>query len=154
MDDYLTKPFRKQDLSAKIESWLSRTPAATDTHITPREDPLITRTSELAEGLKQFEDDYGKEMALKIVGMFVPDAEARMARIERAVKQHDFRELEEAAHGLKSGCANVGAKQMAQLCAQLETCGEVKSLGNSEELLTKLRQNWATVRTEIATYRE
>jgi PAS domain S-box-containing protein len=154
MDDYLTKPFRKQDLSAKIESWLPRTPAATETAITPSEDPFATGTSELAEGLKQLEDDYGKEMALKIVAMFVPDAEARIARIQRAVKQHDFRELEEAAHGLKSGCANVGVRQMAQLCAELETCGEAKSLGNSEELLSKLRENWAIVRTEMAAYRE
>jgi len=154
MDDYLRKPFRKEELAAKIQTWLSGTARATDNHNVPGGDAFPDHTSELAQGLRQLEDDYGKEMALKIVEMFLPDAEARMKRIARAVERQDFKELEEASHGLKSGAANVGAKQMAQLCAELERCGESRSMADAQQILSDLRESWAMVRTEIATYRQ
>ena len=102
---------------------------------------------DVANGLKQLEEDYGKEMVLKIVGMFIPDAEARIAQIDQAIKQEDFRALEEAAHGLKSGAANIGAKEMSQLCQQLETQGELGQIGDAPEVLKKLVASWIKVRT-------
>ena len=150
MDDYLSKPFRKHDLSVKIAGWLSRITPSTDNQSTVGGE----HSSELAQGLEQLEDDYGKEMVLKIVGMFVPDAEARIERIEQAIEQKDFKELEEASHSLKSSSANVGARAMAQICAELEACGETRSLANSEQLLRSLRGSWAIVRAELASYRK
>ncbi|HEX3142448.1 MAG TPA: response regulator [Pyrinomonadaceae bacterium] len=154
MDDYLRKPFRKEDLAAKIQRWLSGTARATDNHNLPGGDAFTHHTSELAQGLSQLEDDYGKEMALKIVEMFLPDAEARIERIARAVEQQDFKELEEASHALKSGAANVGANQISQLCEELEACGEARAMRNAQQLLANLRESWVTVRTEIAAYRQ
>jgi HPt (histidine-containing phosphotransfer) domain-containing protein len=84
--------------------------------------------------------------------MFIPDAEARLKRIDLAIKEHDFKELEEAAHGLKSGAANVGATDMAQLCQQLETQGERNSIGNSVEVMKKLVVSWSTIRELLARF--
>jgi len=91
-------------------------------------------------------------MVLKIVELFVPDAEGRIENIDRAIKQEDFRALEESAHGLKSAAANIGAKEMAQLCEQLETQGELSTLGDAEEVLKDLVTSWAQVRTAIRQY--
>ena len=49
----------------------------------------------MTKSLAELEEDYGKEMVMKIVGMFIPDSEARLARIDEAVKLQDFKELEE-----------------------------------------------------------
>jgi HPt (histidine-containing phosphotransfer) domain-containing protein len=81
--------------------------------------------------------------------MFIPDATARIAKIDQAIKQEDFRALEEAAHGLKSGAANIGAKEMSQLCQQLETQGELGQIGDAPEVMEKLVASWARVRTLI-----
>jgi HPt (histidine-containing phosphotransfer) domain-containing protein len=76
----------------------------------------------------------------------------RIGKIERAVAQQDFQTLEEAAHGLKSGAANLGAKEMARLCEELETRGETRSLGEAAELLAKLRDSWTDVRSQVIAY--
>jgi HPt (histidine-containing phosphotransfer) domain-containing protein len=102
--------------------------------------------------LKQLEEDYGKLMVLKIVEMFIPDAEARVERIGRAIKQEDFHGLEEAAHGLKSGAANLGAREMSQLCEQLEMQGELGSIVDAEEIFAKLVKSWSRVRRIIKGY--
>ena len=87
---------------------------------------------------------------MKIVGIFIPDAEERLARIDEALKQRDFKELEEAAHGLKSGAANVGAGEMARICEELETRAELRSLDGAEELVQRLQELWHQLRTEIS----
>ena len=147
MDDFLLKPFRKEELSEKIAKWLPSAPLSEE--VAKLGGVLSDTANDVAKGLKQLEEDYGKEMVVKIVEMFIPDANARIAKIDQAIKQEDFGALEEAAHGLKSGAANIGAKEMAQLCQQLETQGELGQLGNASELLEKLVASWTSVRTLI-----
>jgi len=147
MDDFLLKPFRKEELSDKLTKWLPSTPVSDQAD---KSVVALSKTADdVANGLKQLEEDYGKEMVLKIVGMFIPDAEARIAQIDQAIKQEDFRALEEAAHGLKSGAANIGAKEMSQLCEQLETQGELGLMGDAPEVMRKLVRAWETVSTLI-----
>ena len=83
----------------------------------------------------------------------IPDAEARIAQIDRAITQEDFRALEESAHSLKGGGANIGAKEMARLCDQLETQGELGDLGDAPEVMKKLSASWTEVRSLITQYR-
>jgi two-component system, sensor histidine kinase and response regulator len=147
MDDFLLKPFRKEELAEKITKWL---PSASQPGPAGTSSGAVSEAADdVAKGLKQLEEDYGKEMVMKIVGMFIPDAEARIAKIDQAIKQEDFRALEEAAHGLKSGAANIGAKEMAELCQQLETQGELDQIGDAPEVMRKLVASWAGVRTLI-----
>jgi len=151
MDDFLLKPFRKEALSATINKWL---PSASPSEQTGKPSgPLSEPADDVANGLKQLEEDYGKEMALKIVGMFIPDAAARIAQIDRAITQEDFRALEESAHSLKGGAANIGAKEMAELCERLETQGELGDLGDAPEVMKKLSASWTEVRSLITQYR-
>jgi len=145
MDDFLLKPFRKEELSEKIAKWLPSAPK----EVAKSGGALSDTADDVAKGLKQLEEDYGKEMVTKIVEMFIPDATARIAKIDQAIKQEDFRALEEAAHGLKSGAANIGAKEMSQLCQQLETQGELGQIGDAPEKMEKLVASWARVRTLI-----
>jgi CheY-like chemotaxis protein len=147
MDDFLLKPFRKEELADKVTKWL---PSASPSEPAGKSSGAQSETADdVAKGLKQLEEDYGKEMVMKIVEMFIPDAEARIAKIDQAIKQEDFRALEEAAHGLKSGAANIGAIEMSQLCQQLETQGELGQLGDAPEVMEKLVASWAEVRNVI-----
>jgi two-component system sensor histidine kinase/response regulator len=151
MDDFLLKPFRKEDLAETIARWL---PSASPSEEAGKSSNALSKTKEdLANGLKQLEEDYGKEMVMKVVEIFMPDAEARMAKIDQAIKQEDFRALEEAAHSLKGAAANIGAREMAQLCEQLETQGELGDIDDASEIMLRLSASWTEVRSVITEYR-
>jgi CheY-like chemotaxis protein len=156
MNDFLLKPFREEELAGKIAAWLPHDRSASRAAGAPNSSAGEIRSGvvkDVTDRLSELEADYGKEMVLKIVEMIVPDTEARIDRIDRAIQQKDFRALEEAAHGLKSGAANIGATKLAQLSEDLEARGEVKSIGDAEEVVKKLRESWTEVRVEIARYR-
>jgi len=150
MDDFLLKPFRKGELSDKLTKWV---PSSSKSEQAATSSGAVSETAEdVASGLKQLEEDYGKEMVMKIVGMFIPDAETRIAQIDRAIKQQDFRALEESAHGLKSGAANIGATEMSHLCQQLERQGELGLISDAPETMKELVASWAVVKTVITRY--
>ena len=153
MDDFLLKPFSQEDLARKITALLPDTSRVATTGRSSAGETESHLVKDLADRLSDLEADYGKEMVQKIVEMIVPDTEDRIEKIDRAIKQQDFRALEEAAHGLKSGAANIGATELAQLSAELEERGEAKSMDGAEEVISKLRDSWAKVKIEIARYR-
>jgi HPt (histidine-containing phosphotransfer) domain-containing protein len=151
MDDFLLKPFRKEELSEKITKWL---PSASPSKPAGKSSRVPSETTnDVRSGLKQLEEDYGKEMVMKIVEMFIPDAEARLAKIAEAIEQQDFKALEEAAHALKSGAANIGAREMSQFCERLETQAELGDLGDAPEIMKKLAASWTRVKSLITEYR-
>jgi HPt (histidine-containing phosphotransfer) domain-containing protein len=113
---------------------------------------MFETTHDVRNGLRQLEEDYGKEMVMKIVEIFIPDAEARLEKIGEAIELQDFKALEEAAHGLKGGAANIGAMEMSRLCQQLETQGELGSIGDAPEVMKMLVASWTLVRTQITRY--
>jgi CheY-like chemotaxis protein/HPt (histidine-containing phosphotransfer) domain-containing protein len=152
MDDFLAKPFQQQELAAKIANWLPHESPAVKTGDGSAGEVFSQEANDVTKGLKQLEEDYGQEMVLKIVKKIIPDSEQRLERIERAIREKDFKALEEAAHGLKSGAANIGAAGMAQLCQQLERQGELGSIGDANEVLEKLVASWTGVRSLIARY--
>jgi len=152
MDDFLLKPFRKEELSDTITKWL---PSALRTEQPGKSSGTTSETADdVGNGLKQLEEDYGEEMVLNVIQIFIPDAEARIAQIDQAITQEDFRALEESAHGLKGGAANIGATEMAKLCEQLETQGELGSIGDAPEVMKKLVRSWFTVQTQITQYHQ
>ena len=150
MDDFLLKPFRKEELTDTITKWLPSAPPSEPVGKSSGE--LSETTDDVAKGLKQLEEDYGKEMVLNVVQMFIPDAEERIAQIDGAIKQENFRALEESAHGLKGGAANIGATEMAELCNQLETRGERGVIGDAPEIMEKLVKSWTRVKTQLTEY--
>lgn len=152
MNDFLLKPFRQEKLSGKILSWLSVAPQLLANSNSSHGERTSGIMLDVTNRLEELEEDYGKEMVLKIVRMFIPDAEVRITKIDRAIKQEDFRALEESAHGLKSGAANIGATEMSQLCQQLETQGELGYLGDASEVMEKLVASWTSVRNLITRY--
>jgi PAS domain S-box-containing protein len=152
MNDFLLKPFQKEELTGKIQSWLSGTSQVTPSSKKSNGESPSGNMEDVTNRLEELEEDYGSEMVLKIVKMFIPDAEVRIAEIDRAIKRTDFRALEESAHGLKSGAANLGATEMSQLCQQLETQGELGLIGDAPELMKKLVASWARIKTIITQY--
>jgi HPt (histidine-containing phosphotransfer) domain-containing protein len=62
----------------------------------------------------------GDELVREIIGLFLSDAEVRLATCRAALDGDDADGVSFSAHSLRSSCGNVGATAAADHCGQLE----------------------------------
>lgn len=143
MDDYLSKPVPKEQLSALLEHW-------TQTIFTSQQIMELEPESQIDrpevdlidfdwEHLHQLSEN-NREFELELLQMFVEDAAIHLEAIGLAIAQPDFSTLEREAHQIKGSSANVGAKPMQVAATKLEQMSVQKQVAGATDLLAELEQ--------------
>jgi signal transduction histidine kinase/DNA-binding response OmpR family regulator len=129
MDDYISKPFRYEQLRATLTRWVP-----TDAEV---EDDAVLDPAVVAE-LRRLADAAGGEVLDQLAELFTSDTPERVATLRRAAADGDARGIAEAAHILKGSAASVGATAMVRLCQRLETQANSGSMQAVDELVARL----------------
>ncbi|MGI9294376.1 MAG: response regulator, partial [Pseudomonadales bacterium] len=112
MDDYLSKPFNQQQLYEVLAQWLpSEAPPASS--VSPIESSSIDQ-------LKALSAASNKDILGNVITAFCKHAAPLVDATRSAFSKQDWPALANAVHSLKSASANVGAKRLSDLCANLE----------------------------------
>jgi HPt (histidine-containing phosphotransfer) domain-containing protein len=101
---------------------------------------MLTRLRELG----------GPDFVSRIVQQFVQDATECATAIEQAVASGNPQQLAEAAHGLKGICANMGAKNLADLCLDLEQMGRSETIEGTKEKFSTVQSELDRVLVTVA----
>lgn len=133
MQGFLPKPLRIDELSSVLLSLIVSTPDTTFSTTGDTAPGALTHSATLVAPqtlpssidwtqLEQFKvfDDADLTMTHGVIALFIADAPARMQAIREALSQDDSQALSLAAHALKGAAANVGAKNVADACNNLE----------------------------------
>jgi len=70
--------------------------------------------------------------------------------VRESVKQGDGVALCEAAHGLKSSSANLGAIQLAAVCKELEDIGREGRTDAAKALMDRIESEYQSARAALA----
>ncbi len=123
MDSYLSKPFTQQQLADILARWLpSRRHQVSGQRRTEEEEqasPQLLDTSALQQ-LRDLGQAGGTDILARAVEHFQQQAPRDLAGLTAAVEKGDSEQVRLIAHRMKSGCANLGARVLADLCAELE----------------------------------
>jgi len=167
MDDYLSKPFTREQLSASLQRWLrSSQPDPVGTPPGPWLPAAAAGVAAVAtsadeainpralDSIRQLPGSNGARLVERVIGAYLTDTPMRFAQLEAAVTSRDAAGLRQAAHSLKSSSANVGAEQVAGLCRELEMIGRQGSVEGAQALLSgievQLPRALETLRTMLA----
>lgn len=101
-------------------------------------DPVTTLDPEMITMLKELGGEEEPGLFNELVDTFLSDSPARVKGIQAAATAGDARALSEAAHGLKSSSANMGASVLSELCGSLETAGRECRLEGQSSVVEKL----------------
>ena len=148
MDDYVTKPVRREDLEAALERWALGEGASTDTlgvgngSAVPYEEAEGVLDSAVVENLRELG---GSEMISELTEMFFEDTVSGLAALQAAVESSDAPTVERVAHTLKGSSGNMGARRMSAICAELEDAGACGDLVRSPGLLERLVEEYGRV---------
>jgi HPt (histidine-containing phosphotransfer) domain-containing protein len=73
-----------------------------------------------------------------LIDTFVRDSEMRLADLHQSLADGDNESFRRAAHSFKGSAGNLGAKQLTEVCRQLELAGSENRLQDAQPLLEKL----------------
>jgi histidine phosphotransfer protein HptB len=80
-----------------------------------------------------------------LIEVFRSDSLRLVEAIDEAAAQNDAEKLRHQSHGLKGACINLGAVDLAALCADIEAVGRSGDCGAARELLAPLRCEYEAV---------
>jgi signal transduction histidine kinase/CheY-like chemotaxis protein/HPt (histidine-containing phosphotransfer) domain-containing protein len=142
MDDYLTKPFRREDLHSTLARWLSRKPgeAAPEpvasrggSHAGASVDVSGLGSIDDAALVRLYEIDRGAgEMARRIINLYLATSPDEVAALRAAVARQECVKAAGHAHALKSASANVGATRLAEALRAVEQAARAGDLASLE----------------------
>jgi PAS domain S-box-containing protein len=120
MDDYLSKPIARNELTAALSRWLANNvslPVLSSGESTLQKEPSLL-TWDKATALKQLEGD--EELLAEMITLFLQDAPLRLSELKEALVQNDLPALADAAHALKGNAVHFCGATVITLACELE----------------------------------
>ncbi|MBA3583571.1 MAG: response regulator, partial [Gemmatimonadetes bacterium] len=143
MDDYMTKPLRKQTVRDTLTRWVCCPPAdLTGSGTTPppngatatgRDGPELLQEAVIAEVM-----DLEGDVLSELVSLYFAEAAGHMAELGDAIARADTLAVGRAAHKLKGASGTLGAAYVSHLASELETAAKVGDLTGADDLVDRL----------------
>ncbi len=142
MNDYLSKPFKQDELEKIIKKWVSDETNSNAPKSIGNGFSKISETSKYSKGIKshleKLDADVGKEMVEMIISLFIEDSEFRIQDIKEFLAEKDYVNIASEAHNLKAGCDNIGADYIINLCLELEKEALARHKKNVEKIVKEI----------------
>jgi CheY-like chemotaxis protein len=163
MDGFLAKPLNLDSLAAGLARWApdpSAVPVAPDGASTPptagADDPPPPAVHEkpaldakVVSRLQRLGAAAGEDLLDQLATVFLLDADSRIETMTEAIAHDDGPALIHSAHTLCGASANLGAAELARLCARLATDGAVGDMESVEGLLHNVEDELGRVRQAL-----
>jgi PAS domain S-box-containing protein len=159
MDDHLSKPYSRSQLKSMVLRWLPDEAARIEMDEVPTERqglesiPEEHAPSQVAEldrialaDIRSLDDGEGRSIIEEIIALYLDAAARHLTQLRDAVQRQDPAAIGRIAHSFKSESQNVGAKQLGELCRQLERQGKARELTAAAELLRAIERHFERVR--------
>ena len=140
MDDYLSKPVKKDDLGMMLQRWIPASLADEPlAPALPREmSPSDINVFDAGTMLKNIGGDV--ELFDQLIRLFLDRHRAMVQEIDTAIGRADGAALERAAHSMKGTAGNLCAPDVVLLAGQLEATGRLGTLAEAPALLLQLKR--------------
>jgi CheY-like chemotaxis protein len=142
MDDYLAKPFSRDDLMRVLVRWLPQASADAPPSAAPVVATVEPHSSVLdariIERITALQRDGKPDLLAHLIGLYVASVPRLVSEIEFGLTAGDAALVRRAVHTLKSSSANLGASALAKVCGELEVQardGELSALAARVDVL-------------------
>jgi signal transduction histidine kinase/CheY-like chemotaxis protein/HPt (histidine-containing phosphotransfer) domain-containing protein len=154
MDDYLSKPLKRDELLAMVNKW---TPRRKDPEkqqqISSRghQSPDISERPEnqalpldRQRALEEFDGDF--EFFRTLVEEFLENTGRMIPDMDRLIENQAVEPLRKMAHAIKGGAANLTADALSKAASDIEALRESEGISAGEFLMTILKQEYDRLR--------
>jgi CheY-like chemotaxis protein len=144
MNDFLTKPLRRETLAATLEHWSQVIKAANGSELSESASFLFETNwnvhLDLAR-LHQLSDD-NPEFEQELLLLYLSDTKTQLQQLQKGVEQQDLWQIEQVAHHIKGASASIGAGRLEAIAEAIEQYARQQQLELASSLTTKLEQSF------------
>lgn len=144
MDDYLSKPFTRQQLATLLLRWLPEQSRTRQKAYTWQVD------ADALNHIRALQEAGAPGMFEMVIRSYLEHSPQLIETLQNAISHADPRALRYAAHTLKSSSASLGAATLAALCKELETMGAAGTTTPAVEVLSILEMEYQSVREALS----
>ncbi len=154
MDDYLSKPFKQEDMIKLLSRWLESSEISkVKTDLAKNHDLQSPDLKALDKDiLQKLQSRYSGEKVVrltKLIKKYLESSTTHLDQLEIAIKENDASSIHLHAHSMKSSCAHFGAMTLSELYKQLEKSGKDDELSGTGELFKKIIIESGDVESEL-----
>jgi len=163
MDGHLAKPLSLETLAAGMALWAPDRPSPDSDTSSGVSDPGAdddrptpvggssrpTLDADVVGRLERLGAAGGEDLLGQLVTLFMDDADTRMVALHEALAREDGPALIHLAHTMCGASANLGAAELARLCARLATDGAVSDLESNGAFLGAIEAELGRVRMAL-----
>jgi PAS domain S-box-containing protein len=154
MDDYLSKPYRSQDLQETLERWVSRersgdagVPEASEQADTRRGPEVLD--PQVLDQLRELDEQVGNDFLRDVVAEYLDGALSARESLAEAVAAEDVESIMSIAHRLKGSSGSIGAVTVSEICARIETRARNGDIAAAGDLVRDLKDELRAVHTTL-----
>jgi signal transduction histidine kinase/DNA-binding response OmpR family regulator/HPt (histidine-containing phosphotransfer) domain-containing protein len=160
MDDYVSKPIRVEELIGALRrsgrdevmrGGGDEEKPSPPHHLITSSPPLLDPAA--IDNLRQMVGGEPEYLA-ELIDSFLEDAPTLLANMRGAIEKGDAAALRLNAHSLKSNTADFGAKELSELCKEMELAGKNGELAGTADLLTRAESIYTDVETALTALRQ
>jgi HPt (histidine-containing phosphotransfer) domain-containing protein len=142
MDDYLPKPFDREQLREMLARWLPQA--------SPEADPAPAVVDEkVLDGIRALNRARGDVIVARVVSAYLATAPDQLDEIRHGAELGDPEALRFAAHALKSSSGNVGARTLRDMARELEEAARAGELERAKDLAGRVAEEFERVRASL-----
>ncbi len=158
MDDYLTKPVRRDALAEILNRWLSAQDAAGGPlpGLSEAEDTRDGSSAHVSPLDQDIVDDLREMMGetfVMAIDAFLADTPPRLAGLRQAAADGESTTLVHLAHTLQGSCGNLGALRLADVCNDLVEQCRAGTLDDAIEQVERIATEYGRVQAGLTTIR-
>ncbi|MGH7437628.1 MAG: response regulator, partial [Polyangiaceae bacterium] len=139
MNDYLTKPIRKEALAAVLAQWMTA-PVKASAAPPPAPSAPDPTTFALTEALERVSGD--EALLRELVGMVMEDVPPQLAGLTEARERDDGIEIKRLAHAIKGAVANLGAASLVRALVELEAVARGGTPEDCAAPIARVNEAW------------
>ena len=172
MDDYLSKPIRKEDVARKLAEWekkiFAQNAIASSSIITSEVtttaiiDNINVDANSLDPNFNNLESlplidwtyidsiaDGSEEFKAEILQTFFESTSESLGQLEEAIAENNYDEIARIAHFIKGASSNLGMISIAAIANDLQQVGENQKEENMQEMFKKMQSLFSQIQNSL-----
>jgi CheY-like chemotaxis protein len=148
MEDCLIKPIKSEDILAILN------PLVAKAHSANILQSLLPLDNQILIQLRELQKETNREFLSELIVLFQKGSSQQVQTMREAIVHNDASALSKAALYLRGSCISIGANQMAQICARINTECHANVLHEAPELVNKLEAEFIRVMDALESERD